>query len=229
MENKKTCTYCGKEDFNGRKYNNEFYCGRHYRQLLKYGKIKRTRQDLNEIILYNDHAEIILYNKNQKEIARATIDLDDIEKIKDYRWNFDTKKGYATTHYDDKIICLHNLIMGYDVDHINRNKLCNEKWNFRKVNKSENMMNSIISIRNTSGVKGVSWDSSRNKWAASIRAYGHTYNLGRYDNFDDAVEVRIKYEAKLFNKYSQYYNPNTNLIEFKYYSGGKEKYIIIAI
>ena len=87
MENKKTCTYCGKEDFNGRKYNNEFYCGRHYRQLLKYGKIKRTRQDLNEIILYNDHAEIILYNKNQKEIARATIDLDDIEKIKDYRCN----------------------------------------------------------------------------------------------------------------------------------------------
>ena len=90
-------------------------------------------------------------------------------------------------------------------------------------------MNSKISTRNTSGVKGISCDSSRNKWSASIRAYNKTYNLGRFNNFDEAVKIRIEYEAQLFNKYSQYYNPNTNLIEFKYYSNKEEKQIKIAL
>ena len=59
------------------------YCQKHYNQVRKYGKIlTRTRKDPNEIIVYDNYAEIVLYDNYGKEINKALIDLDDIEKVK---------------------------------------------------------------------------------------------------------------------------------------------------
>ena len=61
-------------------------CCKHYQQIQKFGKIKRTKFDPNEIILYEDFAELILYDENGNEKVRALIDLEDVEKIKQYKW-----------------------------------------------------------------------------------------------------------------------------------------------
>lgn len=58
---------------------------------------------------------------------------------------------------------------------------------------------------NKSGVVGVNWDKSRNKWQASIRFQGHKYNLGRFDNFADAVEIRRQAEKEIFGKFLEWY------------------------
>lgn len=50
---------------------------------------------------------------------------------------------------------------------------------------------------NISGVVGVNWDKSRNKWQASIRYKGKRYNLGRFDSFNEAVQVRKAAEEKI--------------------------------
>lgn len=57
---------------------------------------------------------------------------------------------------------------------------------------------SIPTKANKSGAVGVNWDKSRNKWQASIRFRGRKYALGRFDNFDDAVEARKEGERKYF-------------------------------
>lgn len=49
-----------------------------------------------------------------------------------------------------------------------------------------------------SGVKGVVWDESCQKWMAQIGIKGKKYNLGRYNNLEDAIEAREKAEKEYF-------------------------------
>lgn len=59
---------------------------------------------------------------------------------------------------------------------------------------------------NKSGVVGVNWDKSRNKWQASIRFKGHKYNLGRFTNIQDAIDIRKKAEQEIFGEFLEWYN-----------------------
>lgn len=47
---------------------------------------------------------------------------------------------------------------------------------------------------NTSGHTGVSWDITRNKWKVSIKVDGKTINLGRFEDLQEAIDARKKYE-----------------------------------
>ena len=58
---------------------------------------------------------------------------------------------------------------------------------------------------NTSGVRGVSWDKNRRKWAATIVFKGKTYYLGRYHNIEDAAAVRKEAEDALFGDFLKWF------------------------
>ena len=58
---------------------------------------------------------------------------------------------------------------------------------------------------NTSGVRGVSWDKNRRKWAATIVFKGKTYHLGRYYNIEDAAAVRKEAENALFGDFLKWF------------------------
>lgn len=51
---------------------------------------------------------------------------------------------------------------------------------------------------NRSGVKGVSWSSSRQLWEVYIGLHGKTIHLGRYADFTEAVKVRKEAEEKYY-------------------------------
>ncbi len=76
------------------------------------------------------------------------------------------------------------------MDHIDNNRLNNKLNNLRWASHQENQMNSSISSKNTSGVKGVYYDKTRNKWVAQISIDGTMKNIGRYDNIEDAIIAR---------------------------------------
>lgn len=59
---------------------------------------------------------------------------------------------------------------------------------------------------NTSGYKGVYWDTARNKWHAQIVFKGKIYFLGRYIDKKDAIKARKKAEEKMFCKFLEWYN-----------------------
>lgn len=63
---------------------------------------------------------------------------------------------------------------------------------FGKVTRHYNSLSPTPTKANKSGVVGVNWDKSRNKWQASIRFKGHKYNLGRFTNTQDAIDIRKK-------------------------------------
>lgn len=188
------CEYCGKnarESFHG-----HWYCKRHYLQMYRHGKIlKRTIYDPNDYEILDDHAEIILRDKHGDEIGRALIDLEDVERCKQYKWY--RRIGTGNTNYcmasisngtksGGKKIFLHRFIMDYwtnekEIDHIDMNGLNNRKENLRIVTHSKNMSNN----KNT-GVKQV---PSGNWQAAVCRNYKTIY-IGTFHTKEKAIEAR---------------------------------------
>ena len=59
-------------------------------------------------------------------------------------------------------------------------------------------LTSKLSKRNKTGIKGVRWDKDRLKWAASIYFKGKCYQLGRFDDIEDAIKARKLAEEKFF-------------------------------
>ena len=85
----------------------------------------------------------------------------------------------------------------------------------------------VFSVNTNSGVHGVCWDKSKNKWAATIRYCGKSYFLGRYVDKDDAIIARLLAEkqyygdlapqSSLFDKYNieQKQKENANYGKYK--------------
>ena len=57
----------------------------------------------------------------------------------------------------------------YNIDHINQNPFDDRIANLRDVTQAENQKNHPIQKNNKSGVPGVSWDKSKNRWRAHIQ------------------------------------------------------------
>ena len=60
-----------------------------------------------------------------------------------------------------------------------------------------------MNSNNKTGVKGVSWMSSRQKYRAQITFKGKIYNLGYFDKLEDAAEARKKAEEEMFGGFLQ--------------------------
>ena len=182
------------------------YCVKHYTQLRIHGKLlKRTKFDPNEIVIYDDYAEIILYDKNCEEVARALIDIDDVEKCKKYKWHLKEGK-YVTCSSTKKY--LHHYIMniedlkgtGFEVDHKDRNKLNNRKYNLRVTTININRANINAKQDNQCGVKGVYFFERVNKWRAQIVVDKKNIHLGYFDKIEDATKTRKEAEIKYYGE-----------------------------
>lgn len=178
-------------------------CWKHYNQLRLYGKIlKRTIRDKNKIVDCGNYYEICLYNVKCKEVARAKIDKEDFNKVKNYKWGI-CSQGYAKTTIIQKkerkkAFYLHQLIIGkkqnFITDHINRDKLDNRKQNLRHCTHQQNMMNSVN--------KGCNWLKENKKWRALIVVNGKNIHLGLFTNKKEAILIKRKAEKKYFGKFA---------------------------
>jgi hypothetical protein len=199
------CCFCGAS---GKKYKlsyfeDKIYCRKHYDHMRLYGHCKeRTIFDRNEIINCGDYSEIILYNLDQTEKARAIIDTEDVDKISKYKWNLGSH-GYAVCTVLQR--CLHTFLLDLTdddiADHEDRNRLNNRKSNLRITDDLGNSANKEIPISNNSGVMGICWDSINNKWIAGIKRDGVSKSK-RFKNFNDAVIQRLKWEKELFGEFA---------------------------
>ena len=78
------------------------------------------------------------------------------------------------------------------VDHIDNNKNNNNVLNLRWATRVEQQHNKGISKNNTSGTKGVRWNTTLRKWTAQIKINGKQIHLGSFMNKDDAITIRIQ-------------------------------------
>jgi len=107
-----------------------------------------------------------------------------------------SKKHYKT----HRLVFL--MFYGYmpkEVDHIDGNPLNNKILNLRPATRSEQLCNTGLRKTSKSGIKGVSWDASRNKWTVVVSKNKQTMYRNRFDDLELAqlvgIEARDKYHG----------------------------------
>lgn len=145
-------------------------------------------------------------------MTKKIIDKDGYVLIYNPSHQFCDKNGYVREHrlkIEKKIGRL--LTKEEIVDHKNGVKNDNRLSNLRICTRKENARNSKIkSINNKSGYKGVSWDTNRKKWQASIKVDYKSIGLGRFNNLRDAVVAYNIASKKYFGKFARI-NPLNNI------------------
>jgi len=66
--------------------------------------------------------------------------------------------------------------------------------------------NNKLACNNVSGVKGVCWDKSKQKWRVDIQFKKKKYYLSSYVKLEDAKRIRKEAEDKLFGGFIKWYN-----------------------
>lgn len=144
-----------------------------------------------------------------KTILQTDILLDDdtCELIGTRKLSVNKRTGYVTCKFGQSTQYIHRIVMqapkGFDVDHINGNKLDNRRTNLRLATRSQNNINKKRLVRNnTSGVCGVSWSRSINKWDTYIQVHGKLIRLGYYTSLDEAKQARKTAEVKYYGAFA---------------------------
>ena len=155
---------------------------------------------------YVDKAVMFIEQRNGN-IHEVLIDVEDLEKVKEYpgRWRVlkcrDTGAYYVYGCHQRKNIALHRYLIGAPdgtyVDHENHNTLDNRKQNLRIATASENLQNRKGAARHSkSGIRGVYWHERDKCWRARIRLNGREISCGNYKSKEEAEEAVIQARQK---------------------------------
>lgn len=140
----------------------------------------------------------------------AIVDDDMFEYLNQWKWSLGCD-GYAfRLDYmvsPRKHINMSRLIMraqdGFQVDHINRDKLDNRRCNLRVCTQTQNRWNTGKRSHNTSKFKGVSFNKYHLRWEANICCNGRRIWLGR---FATPEEASVAYQTKAKELFGEFYS-----------------------
>jgi hypothetical protein len=144
-----------------------------------------TQEELNEYLHYDELTGQLFWKKQSgkckigEEAGHVSAD--------GYRY-FGFKGKIRKTHR--AIYLMKTGILPKYIDHKDHNRL-NNKWdNLRPASMTDNNRNCQIKKNNRSGIVGVHWSVSRNKWFAMIWHESKAIPLGRFINKQDAINAR---------------------------------------
>lgn len=121
------------------------------------------------------------------------------------------ENGYRIIGINKKRYRAHRLIFlmhyGYIpefIDHIDGNPGNNKIGNLRAATKNQNEYNTGKRKNNTSGFKGVSWHSQKNKWRATIFINSRQMTLGLFETPEEAFDAYCRASKKFHGEFSNY-------------------------
>lgn len=141
--------------------------------------------------------------------AFALVDDEDFDMLHEYSWYL-CGVGYAYGRIDNEICSLHRKILNLKkddrtyVDHIDDNRLNNQKSNLRKCTNQENSRNSRKTSKITSSkYKGVSWNKKISKWRVRIFVNNKGKHIGAFDCEIMAAKAYDIYADKYFGEFAR--------------------------
>lgn len=119
-------------------------------------------------------------------------------------WQAIPKDRGRRYYYARHRVYMHSFLTGWPLtDHINGDGLDNRRSNLRPATPAQNLANSHLSKRSTSGYKGVSRFTGRGRrqWRAYIAIDGRQRDLG---TFVDVKEAARAYDAAALAEWGEY-------------------------
>ncbi len=188
---------------------------RHYEQKLRYGKIfKRTIKDKNKIITLGNTCYMELCNQKLEKVAITIFDLDDLNRVKKFKWGLSDiglyeKKGYvsAIDKKTKKKVRLHRFILKVDdqskiIDHVNMDKLDNRKKNLREVTSLQNSTNN--------NAKNYYYIKNNGKWRVRMKINKKDKSFGCFctekEASQKAYEMRKQRYLEVFGETKTFIN-----------------------
>ena len=132
----------------------------------------------------------------------TVVDNEDYDYLIRFNWCY--SDGYAKRRVHGVNIGMHVFIAarmgvhGVMIDHKNQNPLDNRRENIRSANYQQNAANRKSQTNNTSGFRGVGWNSRHGKWKAYIRNNGTLIHLGFFDSRFEAAKAYNRAAVRLF-------------------------------
>lgn len=130
----------------------------------------------------------------------AWVDDEDYARVMQFAWYVDLN-GYIAHRNRTESFLLHRFVLNYTgplpIDHIDRNRLNNQKSNLRIVEQWQNNLNSGRPSHNTSGIKGVRLIEATGKYEAFITIKDRKKHIGTFATEEGAKEARQQYEQAI--------------------------------
>ena len=125
-------------------------------------------------------------------------------------WTGSTTQGYGQLRVGSRVLRAHRLAYelaygplpdGAMLDHHCRNRACVRPDHLVPSTNKENMENlaSTGYAGNSSGVRGVTWDSQTSRWRAKLTHEGRTIHVGRFDTIPEATAAIIEARNRVFS------------------------------
>lgn len=164
---------------------------------------------MNEIITQEILKHVLDYSE-ETGVFKWKTRISNRIQIGDIAGNLD-KDGYIQIRIHGVIYRAHRLVWLYlygrwpkdQIDHINMIRKDNRISNLREASRTQNFMNKTKLKNNTSGFKGVFWNTQKNKWSAKIIVNKKQIHLGSFLNSEDASAAykiaAIKYHGEFAN------------------------------
>lgn len=159
----------------------------------------------NYIEKYDNYAVMKIYHVPTDTIYDVYIDLEDVEKIENYKWYINVPQNSRTLYVaNDSLGKLHRYLMKVNdpnilIDHVDRNGLNNRKCNLRLVDNSINKKNMDVRKDNKYGYNGISKDgnSYRVSWQENGVQRSKKFSESTYENaLEEAIEFRKEKERE---------------------------------
>lgn len=134
---------------------------------------------------------------------QAMVDDEDYPDLIKYKWQYHqgyAKRGIFTIRMSRSIM---KAQPGQEVDHINGNKLDNQKENLRIVTRAENVRNVSKRKDTTNIYKGVHFNKHRNRWIARLQVGGTRIQRGYFKTEIEAAREYDKIASEYHGKYAR--------------------------
>ena len=154
---------------------------------------------------YEEVAKLFTYDREAGVLYWRIRDRNTIRRKYVAGTSKETTWGYRQVCIKGKIYQAHRIIMllcfghipeNAEIGHINHVRDDNRLDNLRFVTRGENLKNKSVNSRSTTGVTGVGFDKSRNKFIAQISVNYRGHFLGYYDTLEEAAAARAEANLK---------------------------------
>jgi hypothetical protein len=192
---------------------------------LKYKRLKKRLPSLskpNQINQKGSLSKMAAIRLTQDKIA--IIDDDDFERVSKHKWYYRgrygsrvNEQGYVLrtvreTGKKQTTISLQRFVMnnpeGFQVDHVNGDRLDNRKCNLRVATMEQNSHNSTLRKNNTSGFKGVYFKKANQRFFAKISINKKPTHLGYFSTAIDAAKTYDEAARKHYGEFATLNFPN---------------------